>query len=132
MILPAADSYQEGLSKAAVFAIENRQAINGKFADLLTNVCSKMLKKGVDIEKFLLFVAALFPPGDCIPSPPTNLTQVFDAITHHGLWDSLHYSPLVRIVRKFGAGDPEMEAWIQDYKKDLRSYTLLTTVEDCI
>ena len=38
----------------------------------------------------------------------------------------------MRIVRKFGAGDPEMEAWIQDYKKDLRSYTLLTTVEDCI
>ena len=131
MILPAADSYQ-GLSKAAVFAIENRQALNGKFADLLTNVCNKMSRKGVDVGKFLLFVAALFPPGDCIPSPPTNMTKVFDAITHHGLWDSLHYSPLVQIVRKFGAGDSEMEAWIENYKKDLRSYTLLTKVEDCI
>ena len=99
---------------------------------MLTNVCNKMFKNKVDIENFLLFVAALFPPGDFIPPLPTNLTRVFDAITHHGLWDSLHYSPLVRIVRKFGAGDPEMEAWIQGYKKDLRSYTLLTTVEDCI
>ena len=91
-----------------------------------------MLKNGVDIDEFRLFVAALFHPGHCIPSPPTNLTEVFNAITHHGLWDSLHYSPLVRIVRKFGAGDPEMETWIQNYKKDLRSYALLTKVEDCI
>ena len=91
-----------------------------------------MLKNGVDIEKFRLFVATLFPPGDCIPQLPTSLTAVFEAITHHGLWDSLHYSPLVRIGRNFGAGDSEMEAWIQNYKKDLKSYTLLTTVEDCI
>ena len=91
-----------------------------------------MFKNGVDIKTFRLFVVALFPPGDCIPPLLTNLTEVFDAITRHGLWDSLHYSPLVRIVRTFGAGDPEMEAWIQDYKKDLKSYTLLTTVEDCI
>ena len=90
-----------------------------------------MVENRVDIENFLLFVAALFPPGDCIPPLPTNLTKVFEAITHHGLWDSFHYSPLVRIIRKFGAGDREMEAWIQDYQKDLRSYTLLTTVEDC-
>ena len=120
------------MSKAVVFAIENRQAINEKFADLLTNVCNKMFKNGVDIKTFRLFVVALFPPGDCIPPLPTNLTEVFDAITHHGLWDSLHYSPLVRLVRKFGTSDPEMEAWIQNYKKDLRSYALLTTVEDCI
>ena len=91
-----------------------------------------MLEKGVDINEFQLFVAALFPPGDFIPPPPSDLTKVFDAITRHGLWDSLHYSPLVRIVQKFGAGDSEMEAWIRNYKKNVRSYTFLTTVEDCI
>ena len=91
-----------------------------------------MFKNGVDIKAFRLFVVALFHPGDCIPPLPTNLTEIFGAITHHGLWDRLHYSPLVQIARRFGAGDPEMEAWIQDYKKDLKSYTLLTTVEDCI
>ena len=131
-VSPAADSHQEEVSKAAAFAFENRQAINEKFADLLRNVCKRMVKNGVDVDEFRLFVAAFFPPGDFIPQSPTTLTKVFEAITHHGLWDSLHYSPLVRIGRKFGVGDPEMEAWIRDYKKDLRAYTLLTTVEDCI
>ena len=98
----------------------------------LTNVRDKMLKNGVDIETFWFFVAALFPPGDCIPPLPTSLTRVFEAITHHGLWDCLHYSPLVRIVRKFGAGDPEMEAWIHDYKKDVKAYTIVASIEDCI
>ena len=131
VILPAANSHQE-LGPAAVFAFENRQVINEKFADFLMNVRDKMMKNGVDVEKFWLFVVALFPPGDCIPPLPTNLSKIFEAITHHGLWDSLHYSPLVRIVRNFGGSDPEMKVWIENYKKDLRSYTLLTKIEDYI
>ena len=129
LILPAA---AEELGMAAVFAFENRQAINEKFAIFLTKVRDKMLKNGVDIEKFWFFVVALFPPGDCIPPLPTNLSKIFEAITHHGLWDSLHYSPLFRIIQNFGAGDPEMKAWIENYKKDMRSYTLLTKIEDYI
>ena len=120
------------LSISANFAIENREAINGKFADLLTSVCSKMLRNGIDIWEFRLFVLALFKLGDCVLPLPTSLTQVFEAITHHGLWDSLHYSPLVQIVRKFGAGDPEMKTWIQKYKKDLKAYTIVASIEDFI
>jgi len=130
LILPAADSHQEELGTAAAFTFENRLLIHAKFAVFLMNVCDKMLKNGVDIKKFRLFVVALFPPGDCIPSLPTNLSKIFEAITHHGLWDSLNYSPLVRIVKEFGAGDPQMEAWVKNYEKDLRSYTLLTRIED--
>ena len=91
-----------------------------------------MVEKGVNIETFQLFVVALFPPGDCVPQSPTNVTKVCEAITHHGLWDSLHHSPLVRIVRRFGAGDPEMEAYVRDYKKDLKAYTIVASIEDCI
>jgi len=127
--LISADSHQEELSKAAAFAFENRQAINGKFAQLLANVCNRMLEIGVDVMKFRRFVVALFPPGDCIPQTPANFTEVFDAITYHGLWDSLHYSPLVQIVRHFCAGDPEMKAWIQNYKKDLRAYVVVQKLD---
>jgi len=91
-----------------------------------------MIRNGVNIKEFLLFVSTLFPPGDCIPQSPTNLTEIFDATTRHGLWDSLHYSPLVQIVQKFCAGDPEMKAWIQKYKKDLKAYTTLASIEDYI
>ena len=120
------------LSKSAVFALENRQAIKDKFADFQTNVCSKLLKNGVDIEEFRLFVINQFPPGNCIPPTPASLKEIFKAITHHGLWDCLHYSPLARIAKRFGASDPEIDGWVQTYKKDLKAYSITTTVEDFI
>ena len=120
------------LSKAVVFAHENRQAITAKFADFQTKVCNKLFQKGVNIEEFRLFVTNQFPPGDCIPPPPAGLMEVFKAITHHGLWDYFHYSPLVQIAKKFGANDPEIDSWVQTYMKDLKSYNLVTTVEEYI
>ena len=112
---------------------ENRQAIISKFASLLINICNKMLRNGnVDIEQFRLFVIAFFRPGDCIPPLPTTLMEVFEAITHHGLWDFFHYSPLVKIVQRFGANDPDMNEWIQNYKKDLKAYISTTQIEDYI
>ena len=101
-----------------------------KFADFLVNVRDKMVKNGVNVEEFRLFVIAIFPPGDCIPQLPTTVTKVFEAITRHGLWDSIHYSALVQVARKFCAGDPEIEAWIQDYMKDLKAYTIIASIED--
>ena len=38
----------------------------------------------------------------------------------------------MRIVRNFGAGDPEIEAWIRKYKKDVKAYTIVTSIEDFI
>ena len=92
-----------------------------------------MLKNGnVDIKHFRLFAIALFPPGDCIPHSPTSLTDIFEAITHNGLWDFFHYSPLAKIVNKFGANDPDMNKSVQDYMKDLKSYNSMTKITDCI
>ena len=116
-------------TKQAVFAIMNRQVINGKFAEFLAKVKDKLLEKGIDTNEFRWFAVALFPPGDAIPPSPTNITRIFEAITHHGLWDSVHYSPLVHIVRKFGANDPEMKVMIQNYKKDLRAYTVVAELD---
>ena len=130
MYTAAATHHQ--LSKAVVFARENHQAIKAKFAAFQTKVCNKLFEKDVDVMQFRLFVTNQFPPGDCIPPPPTGLTEIFQAITHHGLWDYFHYSPLVQIVQTFGAGDLEMEGWVQAYQEDLKAYTLLTKIEDCI
>ena len=122
-----------GTKPKAVFIHENRQAIKSKFASLLINICDKMVKNGnVNVEQFRLYVIALFPPGDCIPHSLTNLTDIFEAITRHGLWDFFHYSPLAKIVNKFGANDPDMNKWVQDYMKDLKSYNSITQITDCI
>ena len=106
--------------------------INSKFAEFQTRVCDKLLKNNVNIQQFRLFAKNQFPPGDCIPSPPASLTDIFEAITHHRLWDCLHYSPLVHIVNTFGSNDLEMKNWVQTYEEDLKGYTLVTTVEDYI
>ena len=55
LILLAADSLQEELSKAAVLERENKQQINAKFAVLLMNVRKKMIKNEVDVNEFLFF-----------------------------------------------------------------------------
>ena len=128
--MAAATSHE--LSKAAVFARENLQVITAKFAAFQTKVCNKLFKNGVNTKDFRLFVISQFPPGDFIPRSPTSLTEVFQAITHHRLWDFFHYSPLVRIVQTFGANDHEMEGWVETYKKDLKAYRLVTTVEEYI
>ena len=120
------------MSKSVVFACENREAIRERFADFQTKACVKLEKIGVNIEEFLLFATSQFSPGHFIPSLPTSLKDVFEEITRHEMWDYFHYSPLVRIIRKFGDGNPEMEGWIQMYRKDLKSYKLITTIEDCI
>ena len=38
----------------------------------------------------------------------------------------------MHIVQTFGANDPEMESWVQTYKKDLKAYSIITAVEDFI
>ena len=120
------------LSIAADFARENRQAIIAKFADFQTKVCNKLFKNGVNTKDFRLFVTNQFPPGNCIPPPPAGMMEVFEAITHHGLWDYFHYSPLVQIAKKFGADDPEIEDWVKTYMKDLKAYNLVTTLEEYV
>ena len=131
-LTPFTDSSGHKQSRAATFARENRQAITAKFAEFQTNICNKLLKNGVDIDEFRLFVVGQFSPGDCIPPRPASLTEIFEAITRHGLWDCFHYSPLVRIAEKFGGGDTEIKDWVKTYKKDLKAYSLVTTVEDYI
>ena len=120
------------MSKSVVFACENRETIREKFADFQTNVCGRLEEVGVDINQFQLFVTNQFSPGYFIPTPPTSVKNIFEAITRNELWDYFHYSPLVRIARKFGSDDPKMEAWVEKYKKDLKSYQLIATIEDCI
>lgn len=130
--MPALSTAHQEQSKAAVFARENQQAIKDKFADFLTKVCDKLVKNGVDTERVRLFVTNQFPPGDCIPPAPASLTEIFEAITHHRLWDYFHYSPLVRIAKKFCANDDEMEGWVHTYKQDLKAYLIVMKVEDYI
>ena len=112
-------------------AHENHQKINGKFASLLTDVCQKLQNGDISVDNFRLFVIALFPPGDCIPKS-SDLRQIFEVITRHGLWNYWHYSPLQQIVEKFAADDQDMKTWIKNYKNDLVGFKASTRILDFI
>ena len=115
-----------------MFAYENKAAITAKFAEFKMKVCDKLVKNGVDLELFRGFVESLFPPGDFIPPPPASLIEIFRAITRHGLWDYLHYSPLIQIAETFGGSDSEIVSWVETYRKDLKAYCMVATAEDYI
>ena len=115
-----------------MFAHDNQATITAKFADFQMKVCGKLVKNGVDIELFGLYVRNLFPPGDFVPPPPASIIEIFSAITRHGLWDHLHYSPLMQIAEAFGASDAEIVSWVETYKKDLKAYSMVANVEDYI
>lgn len=106
--------------------------MRAKFASFQNKVCNKLFNLGIDIEQIRCFVKKQFPPGDFIPPPPATLMEIFDAVTYHGMWDYFHYSPLVQIARNFGAGDSEIESWVQTYKEDLKAYSLVAKLEDYI
>ena len=89
-------------------------------------MCERLVKNGANIELVRLFVKNQFPPF------PAGLIEIFGAITHHGLWDYLHYFPLVKIVQRFGAQDLELETYVETYKKDIKSFCLVTKVENVI
>ena len=112
--------------------VSTNQGIIDKFATFWKIVFSKLLKSGVDVEDFRFFIVTIFPLGNVIPPPPTALAEIFTAITCHHLWDYFHYSPLERIVKKYFDGDPEMEALVQEYKSDLRSYNSKMKIIDYI
>ena len=112
--------------------VSTYQDINDKFATFWKIVFSKMVQTGVDVEEFRFFVVNSLPLGYVIPPHPATLTEIFTAITCHRLWDYFHYSPLVHVVRRYFDGDPKMEALVQEYKRELRSYNLKTKIIDYV
>ena len=112
--------------------VSTYEDINDKFTTFWKIVFSKMIQTGVDIEEFRFFVVNSLPLGYVIPPHPAPLAEIFTAITCHRLWDYFHYSPLVLVVREYFDGDPEMEALVQEYKRELRSRNLKTKIVDYI
>ena len=72
----AASTDQE-LSRAAVFANENRQATTTKFIVFQKKVCDKLFNNGVSTKQFQFLATNQFPPGECILKHTISLTEIF-------------------------------------------------------
>ena len=113
------------------FVQESRANIEGKFAKLLTNVYSKLMKKRIKVGKVRIFITARFPLED-FQYKLSKFDAVFQAITRKQLWNYWHYSLLEQFVEQFGGKDREMKSWIESYRKDLANYKASVKVVDYI
>lgn len=122
-------------TKLEDLAQENLLNIKGEFANLLSSVCEKfkaMIRLGqIDIKELHSYLKTLFAPGKCIPNSAL-LNDMFDAITENELWDFWHYSPLQRIITKFGGNDTDLSTWISNYREALSGYKVVTKIKDYI
>ena len=105
------------------------------FTQLRTIVCQKIQKrlntKEFQHKNFRVYITTLFPPQECIPKT-TDVSRIFTAITHNGLWDYLNYLPLERVAYMCGGNDPDLKAKLEAYAHELYGFKARTTVQDCI
>ena len=108
-------------------AQKNKQTIDTKFATLLTNICSKLEGKKIDMRQLQLYLRASYP-GECIP----NFSDIYEMFGYNKLWDYWNYLPLKKFVEKFVADDTEVTSLFEAYKQDLKSYKVSTKLIDRI
>ena len=110
---------------------ENKATIKGSFAALVHKVTEKLERRDLSIKGFRLYMVNLFPPGDIIADSLT-VTDIFEAISRHRLWDYSYCTPLEKIVDEFGGDDLELRGWIKDYKAKLAGFKATTKIVDYI
>ena len=102
-------------------AQKNKQTIDAKFATLLTDICSKLQGKEIDMRQLQLYLKRSYPE-ECL----LNFSDVYEIFDYDKLWDYWNYLPLKKFVEKFAADDEEIASWIDAYKRDLKSYKVST------
>ena len=82
------------------------------------------------MEEFRLFIITLFPRD--IVSNTSSVTESFEAISRHQLWDYSSYCPIEEISMRFGGDDPQLSEWIKKYKSELAGFKATTKIADYI
>ena len=60
--------------------------------------------------------------------PSATISEMFETLTVEGAWDYLNYYPLECIIEKFG--NDSTRKTMEQYKRDLTGYTLMTAIKD--
>ena len=108
-------------------AQKNKQTIDAKFATLLTDICSKLEGREVNMRQLQLYLRTSYP-GKGIP----NFSDIYEIFGCTKLWDFWNYLPLKKFVEKFAADDAEIASLFEAYRQDLKSYKVTTRLIDCI
>ena len=96
--------------------------IRSRFATLLISVREALKANHYPTGDVRSILVGMFVGSDDY-IPRTNLEEIFDAATHHRLWDYLHHSPVENLLRRCL---PDHISLIREYKEHLSGYCTTT------
>ena len=110
---------------------KNLNKIKGQFSSLLLEVQSALKSRQVSIDNLRNFLVHYFARSDWIHNP-SNLDEIFTALSVAKLWSYDQYDPLEEIVKKFLPDDDDVKKFVSDYKNQLTGFYTTTKIADFI
>ena len=110
---------------------KNLNKIKGQFSSLLLKVQSALESCQVSIDRVRSFLVHYFSRSDWIHDP-SNLDELFTALSVAKLWNYDHYDPLEEITKQFLADDADVKKFVSDYKNQLTGFYTTTKIADFI
>ena len=107
----------------------NEEDIKSRFATLLISVRSALEANHYPTNDVRSILVGMFAESDDYIPRTNRLEEIFDAATHHRLWDYLHHSPVESLLRRCL---PDHISLIREYKEHLSGYCTTTKLIDYI
>ena len=110
---------------------KNLNKIKGQFSSLLLKVQSALKSRHVSVDNVRNFLVHYFRRSDWIHDP-SNLDELFTALSVAKLWNYDHYDLLEEITKQFLPDDTDVIKLVSDYKHQLTGFYTITKVADFI
>ena len=110
---------------------KNLNKIKGKFSSLLLKVQSALKSHQVSVDNVRNFLVHYFTRSDWIHDP-SNLDELFTALSVAKLWNYDHYDPLEEITKQFLPNDADVKVFVSDYKNQLTGFYTTTKIVDFV
>ena len=106
--------------------------IIASFANLVDQVLSTLKTVDIDMERFPVFMANLFPGILQHVATSESVSKYFAYVSDNQLWTYSHYWPVESIAEKFASVDPQVNHLIVNYKRELAAFNATTSLVDYI
>ena len=106
--------------------------IIASFANLVDQVLSTLKRVDIDMDRFPVFMANLFPGILQHVATSESVSKYFAYVSDNQLWTYSHYWPVESIAEKFASVDPQVNHLIVNYKRELAAFNATTSLVDYI
>ena len=110
---------------------KNLNKIKGQFSSLLLKVQSALKFRQVSVDSVRNFLVHYFRRSDWIHNP-SNLDDLFTALSVAKLWNYDHYGDLEVVIEHFLPDDSKVKKFVSDYKCQLTGFYTTTRIADFI